>query len=181
MIAIGKKEILAHKFLLFSLLILFFLTLLIKRFVILPMANRLDEINKKIVSLSVEKDNLLKEIKNLKEVELKLREKEGRLAEYFILKSKLADFNASSKILRDLLSFHSVKYNRLNPDKKEQIGKFKKWILHLNLTGSYADLNNYFNYLDRLPYILSVKNVKLSKGNAKGEVFAEVTVEVIGK
>lgn len=178
---IEKKDILKHKYLFSGIIIIVLLNFLLNRYLILPMETKLSSVKSRVLTLTNEKNNLTKEVSTLKSKEAELKEKENRLTEYFILKSKLVEFNITSQFLRNIVSFNGVKIDNLKPGKKEQIGQFKKWQLYITLSGSYGDINNYFSYLDRLPYLLNVKNVSLSKGNTKGEVTANVTLEAIGR
>lgn len=178
---ITKKELTAHKFLFAGIILILMLNFVLTRFLFLPMEKTLVTLQDKSSLLNAEKVRLTKELAFLKNKEASLKDKESRLTEYFILKSKLVDFNAPSSFLKNIVSFSGVNVESLKPSKKEQIGNFKKWQINLFFTGRYHDINDYFEYLDKLPYILSVKKVVLEKTSEPGINRANITIEAIGR
>ncbi|GAB4440962.1 MAG: hypothetical protein OHK0040_12350 [bacterium] len=178
---IGKKDILVHKTLFYGILIILLFNFVAKRFLFTPLETKVAAMKSKAATLTSEKNNLAKEVASLKGKEAELKEKESRLTEYFLLKSRLVDFNRASQFLKNIVSYSGVKIQSLKPGKKEQIGQFKKWQINLLLSGTYTEINNYFNYLDRQPYLLNIKNVALSKGDSRGEVSANITLEAVGR
>ena len=177
---ITKKELTAHKFLLISIILILLLNFVLTRFLFLPMERALVTLKDKSSVLNEEKARLAKDLAFLKIKEANLKDKESRLTEYFILKSKLVDFNVSSQFLKNIVSFSGVNVQSLKPLQKEQVGNFKKWQINLSFTGRYHDINNYFEYLGKLPYILSVKKVTLEKTSTPGINRANITIEAIG-
>ncbi len=178
---ITKKDILSHKFLFYGIVAIILLTFVTKRFLLTPLELKLAAAKDRVDSLTNEKNGLAKEVALLKNREDALKEKESRLTEYFILKSRLVDFNRSSQFLKNLISYNEIKVDELRPGKKEQVGQFKKWELNVLLSGSYKEINSYFDYLDRQPYLLNVKKVTLSKGDSKGVVNANIILEATGR
>lgn len=178
---IKKQDIIAHKFLVSGLVLLFLLNFVAKKFVINPMYAKLSAAKSRVSTLTSEKQNLEKEVAILKDKESLLEEKETRLTEYFMLKSKLVDFSKSSIFLRNLFNYNGVKIESIKPDKKERVGQFKKWQLKITVSGSFSNINGYFNYLDTLPYLLNVKKVELSKVSANGVVHANIVLEAVGR
>jgi|GEM_PF-5506820 len=178
---IKKQDLVAHKVLVLGIVAILLVNFVVKKLLIIPLETKLSAAKGRVESLSKEKNNLEREVAVLKSKEAFLKEKESRLTEYFMLKSKLIDFNMVSKFLKDIVSYGGVKVDTLRPGKKEQVGQFKKWQLNISLTGSFTDINSYFSYLDSLPYLLNVKKVELSKGNTKGMVHANIVLEAVGR
>lgn len=178
---IKKQDILAHKSLVFGIILLLLLNFIVKRFIINPIEAKLVAAKSKVSTLTSEKQNLEKEVAILKDKQALLKEKETRLTEYFMLKSKLVDFSMSTTFLKNLVSYGNIKIESLKPDKKEQVGQFKRWQLNISISGSFSNINGYFNYLDTLPYLLNVKKVDLSKVSANGMLQANVVLEAIGR
>ncbi len=150
------------------------------QFALKPVTKKIISAKDELARLNTEKSNLIKEVEMIKGKEEELKEKEKRLTEYFILKSKIGNISNHSKFFKDITNFDKVSFISLKPTKKEKISHYIKMELTLNISGSYQDLDNYIKYLDGLPYIISVKKLDFSKTSGKN-INISMVIETVGR
>ncbi len=145
-----------------------------------PITTKIDSSKAELDKLTTEKNNLFKEVDLLKSKEEEARQKEQRLIDYFMLKSKLANLTNPSKFFKDITDFKKIRFNNIRPIKKEKISHYIKMELNLNISGSYEDVYDYLKYLDNLPYIISIKKLDFSKGDSKNNNI-NMVIETVGR
>lgn len=178
---IKKKDIISHKLLFFGIIITVVVHFIAVKFFIVPTEENLKGVKLKLEKLTKEENNLSNELKTLSKAEDLINEKQTRLTEFFLLKSKLIDFTTTPTFLKKIVDYRAIKIESLKPDKKISLGQFQKLPITITMSGSYVEIGNYLKYLDNLPYIISVKKVSLSKSDAKGVVKATLFLEVVGR
>lgn len=169
-----------HKVLLVG-LIISLLLIYVGKLIIKPINIKLVNGKAEIEKLNIEKNNLLKEVEQIKAKENEIKEKERRLNEYFLLKSKLADLSNPAMFFKDITDFNKVKFKSIKPIKKEKISHYIKMEINLSVSGSYEDIYNYLKYLDNLPYIISIKKLDFSKGEEKNYNNINLVIETVGR
>lgn len=169
-----------HKILFIGLSISFLL-IYAGKMVIKPINSKITNAKMEIEKLNIEKINLLKEAEQLKNKESDIKDKERRLNDYFLLKSRLADLSNPSKFFKDITDFKEIKFNSIKPLKKEKISHYIKMEINLSISGTYESIYNYFKYLDSLPYLISIKKLDFSKGEEKKYNNISLIIESIGR
>lgn len=177
----AKKILSLHKFLFIGCIAFVAVYPGVDKLLSAPLKSKLTLTKTEIQKLNSDKANLAKEVESLKKKGADLKNKEGQLTDYFLLKSKLVDFRTASDFFKKLVSYNGIKVELLKPGKKEAVSQFVRWHINISAKGSYENIYGYLDYLESLPYVLNVKKLELAKTEVRGMNRINLSIEAVGR
>jgi Tfp pilus assembly protein PilO len=144
----------------------------------------LAKLDRSIKNLVTQKESLLKEKQELEGVLSSLEKenvktKSSALKNILLLKTRILDYKQNAMFLKEITDFNEVTFENITPAKFEKTSTIGRWIINVGIRGSYLQIKNYIEYLNKLPYIININRLELNKGNNKQANRAQITLEVI--
>ena len=141
----------------------------------------------KIYNLVMEKNNLIKQkdelsrtISNLKKENEIFQKEIISLKDIIIFKTKILDIKNKAIFLSQISSFDGITLESIVPgDINKNSSKLFKWTINISVKGSYSQIKEYADYLSKLPYLINISRLELTKQNIKSTNNAQITLEVL--
>ncbi len=168
-----------HKVLTFGVGILILLFVLLQQFYFIKLDNRIKNLVNQKESLLKEKQQLEKVLANFAKEMDNVKSQSSSLKDILLLKTKILDYKQNAMFLKEITDFNEITFENITPTKFEKTSALGRWIINVGVRGSYLQIKNYIEYLNKLPYIVHINRLELNKGNNKQANKAQITLEVI--
>jgi len=168
-----------HKILLIGVGVLVFLLVLLQDLYFIKLDNRIKNLVNQKESLLKEKQQLENVLINFKKEVENTKSQSSTLKNIFLLKTRILDYKQNALFLKEITDFNEIVFENITPAKFEKTSALGRWIINVGVRGSYLQIKNYIEYLNKLPYIIHINRLELNKGSNKQANRAQITLEVI--
>lgn len=169
-----------HKILIYSFIVFCVLFYGIKKFCI----NKIEIKKNKMIA---EKENLLKQknellnvVSNLKKENQILDQEKITLKDILVFKTKILDLKNKAVFLNHISNYNEVALESVVPGNIDKnSSNLFKWTINISVKGTYSQIKNYIDYLNKLPYLININRLELSKNSQRSINTAHITMEVL--
>lgn len=169
-----------HKIIIYSLLIISVLFVGINKIYINKLMTNQKSMLIEKEKLIRQKNDLLNVISNLKKENQILDEGSVTLKDVLIFKTKILDFKNKAVFLEQISNYNEVALESVVPGNMDKSSShIFKWTINVSVKGTYNQIKNYVDYLNRLPYLININRLELSKHSQKSINTAQITLEVL--
>ncbi|MCX7770027.1 MAG: hypothetical protein N2202_02980 [Proteobacteria bacterium] len=169
-----------HRILIYSILLGGFLFFAINKFYI----NKIEEKNIKMLTerenLIKQKNELLNLIASLKKENEALEKENITLKDILLFKTKILDMKNKAIFFNHISNFNGILLESIVPGNIDKSSpNLFKWTINISIRGSYREIKNYIDYLNKLPYLIIINRLEMSKNPQKPINSAQITLEVL--
>lgn len=169
-----------HKIILYSLVFICALYYGINRFYIYQREKKINNLIAEKNNLIKQKDDLTKVITSLKKENETLGKGKISLKDILLFKTKILDLKNKAAFLKEISNFDRIILESIvsgNIDKNSS--KLFRWTVNISVKGSYSQIKEYVDYLNKLPYLISINRLEMSKQSNRPNINAQITLEVL--
>lgn len=169
-----------HKILIYSLFFILILFYVVNRFYIGQLETKKNTMLVEKENLTKQKNELLNAISNLKKENQILDQEKITLKDILIFKTKILDLKNKAIFLNQISNYHEVVLESIvTSDIVKSSPTLSKWTINITVKGTYNQIKNYMDYLNKLPYLINIVRLELNKQSQRQINTAQITMEVL--